>query len=767
MKKISQLKLNTKLLLYIISAIVVIYSAIFTFIGVRMGPVLQEGIESVADNNVARHANLFRSYLAEDMQVSRTLADAFETYLPLTPKERVERSIALLQKSFYKHQYFRAIYTSWERRYVDPNWTKPYGRIRISLGSPPKSETDNSNLRFDTLNSFGDDLNGLYYKNKIEHNDLLTEPYEDVYDGKKQTVATFSNPIVSNGQFLGAMGMDIPLKRFAEIINTSKKYYNSSVFLLSNKGVFVGSHREELVGKNINDIIKVDNIDLDKNISEGKIFSLYVDQPDDEYYVTFYPFSVMEGQDPWMVGVALPKSEMIKIMKRNFIALFGVSLLGLLILFFVIYFLSKGITGPITNITNMLRLLARGDIYKVEEININREDEIGEIIDSTNILVENLRKTAGFAKEIGEGQLEGDYEVISSDDVLGNSLINMRKSLLKANTEEENRRKEEEKQNWATIGYAKFGELLRNNTDNMETFTYNVISNLVKYTNSNQGALFLLNVDDDQDQYLTMSSCYAYDRKKYVDKRIELGSNLVGQCFLEGETIYMTDIPENYISITSGLGDANPNTLVIVPLKFNEKVFGVMELASFHNYEAYQIAFIEKLGESIASTISTVRINLQTVQLLEESKLKSEELAAQEEEMRQNMEELQTTQEESARRELDMNGVLAALNSSYIVLELDLDAVIININENAKNMMGFSNNDNLEGKNLRSLLKQDELEGFEDLWQTVINGESVSKQHTINRSGRNFIISESYTPIYNDMDEVYKILNIGVEIEES
>jgi PAS domain-containing protein len=129
------------------------------------------------------------------------------------------------------------------------------------------------------------------------------------------------------------------------------------------------------------------------------------------------------------------------------------------------------------------------------------------------------------------------------------------------------------------------------------------------------------------------------------------------------------------------------------------------------------------------------------------------------------MEELQTTQEESARRELDMNGILGALNSSYLVMELDLNAEIININENAKNLLNVTGS--AEGHNLRSFLKQEELDEFEKMWQTIIKGESVHKHHNIVRSGRSYIISESYTPIYNDMDEIYKILNLGVELENN
>jgi PAS domain S-box-containing protein len=157
---------------------------------------------------------------------------------------------------------------------------------------------------------------------------------------------------------------------------------------------------------------------------------------------------------------------------------------------------------------------------------------------------------------------------------------------------------------------------------------------------------------------------------------------------------------------------------------------------------------------------------MQTVKLLEDSKMKSEELASQEEEMRQNLEELQTTQEESARRELDMNGILEALNSSYIVIELDISGNIININENAKRLLDIAHN-NVEGQNLRSFLTNDELDDFETLWTTVISGETVSKQHKTIRGVNEFVISESYTPVYNDVGDIVKILNIGVEIKDN
>jgi transcriptional regulator with GAF, ATPase, and Fis domain len=144
---------------------------------------------------------------------------------------------------------------------------------------------------------------------------------------------------------------------------------------------------------------------------------------------------------------------------------------------------------------------------------------------------------------------------------------------------------------------------------------------------------------------------YAYERKKYLAKTVALGEGVLGQSALEKSLVYLKEIPINYVTITSGLGGAVPRSLVVVPLLLNDEVYGVIELASFKEFEAFEREFIQRIGESIASTVSTVRINDRTKTLLEELQQQTEEMKSQEEEMRQNMEELVATQEEMQRKE--------------------------------------------------------------------------------------------------------------------
>jgi transcriptional regulator with GAF, ATPase, and Fis domain len=211
-------------------------------------------------------------------------------------------------------------------------------------------------------------------------------------------------------------------------------------------------------------------------------------------------------------------------------------------------------------------------------------------------------------------------------------------------------KKEDEKRQWASNGIAKFSDILRTQYTNSQLMFDSIISNLVKYVGANQGGLFLMEGEKGEEQ-LRLVALYAYERKKYLAKTVALGEGVLGQSVLEKSLVYLKEIPINYVTITSGLGGAVPRSLVVVPLLLNDEVYGVIELASFKEFEAFEREFIQRIGESIASTVSTVRINDRTKTLLEELQQQTEEMKSQEEEMRQNMEELVATQEEMQRKE--------------------------------------------------------------------------------------------------------------------
>ena len=425
-------------------------------------------------------------------------------------------------------------------------------------------------------------------------------------------------------------------------------------------------------------------------------------------------------------------------------------------------FTTNSLVKPINSLKNIIIEMGMG-VLPSEQIKTGG-DEIGDMAYAVNSLVDGLKEISKFSLEIGNGNFHSQFTPLSKKDILGNALLIARDNLKKAQEDEKQRQKEDEERNWATRGLAKFSELLRYNNDNINNLSENLISHIVKYMGANQGGIFIMN-DDNADKFIELTACYAYERHKYKEKKINIGVGLVGRCVKENETIYMTDIPQNYINITSGLGEAPPTSLLLVPLNVNEITFGIIELASFQEFAPYQIEFLEKVGESIASTISSVKINMKTATLLKESQEQSEKLAQQEEEVRQNMEEMQATQEEAERKEAQTISILDAVDKSILKAELSLDAHIIEVNHKYVSTLSYKQAE-LIGKNIKTFISNDELPRFDNLWKKVLTGhiENVVAYRKT-KMGELKQLFISYTPVKDKTTkEITKVLFLAHDI---
>lgn len=377
------------------------------------------------------------------------------------------------------------------------------------------------------------------------------------------------------------------------------------------------------------------------------------------------------------------------------------------------------------------------------------------------------RKLYRFVEKLRAGEIDADYHAEETD-VLGKAIVNLRDNLKRSKIEEEARRKEDEQRNWIAEGLAKFGEILRADNDNIEELSYQIISNLVKYVEANQGGFYLIEDNDPGDIHLKLTACYAYERRKYADQRVDWGEGLIGACALEQETTLLTRIPSGYLNITSGLGHATPKCLLLVPLKVNDEVHGVLEIASFTVFEKYQVEFIEKVAESIASTISGVKINIRTAQLLKESRLQAEALASQEEQMRQNMEELQATQEEAARQAEKFISFTNSVNHTLIRAEYDVNGILLYANTKFLSKLEYSGNSEVEGKHISMFINKKDRGWFDEIWQSLAKGGKhfEGDMKHVTQSGKDLWTIATYTCVRNQYGGVEKILFLAIDTTE-
>lgn len=396
---------------------------------------------------------------------------------------------------------------------------------------------------------------------------------------------------------------------------------------------------------------------------------------------------------------------------------------------------------------------------------------------------------SNFVEAVSEGNFSMELVLAGDDGSLTAKLITMRDKL-KENAEGERKR------GWSTMGLAQIGDILRTNTSNTADLYDNIVKFLVKYTNSNQGGLFILNDDDQTQPYLELAACMAFERKKYLIKRVEPGEGLVGQCYLEGERVYLQEIPDEYIAITSGLGGSKPRSLLLVPMKLDNKNFGVIELATLKNgYEDFEIDLVEKLAESIASAISTVRVNHSTRILLERTQQQAEQMRSQEEEIRQNMEELEATQEEMQRKHKVMEAELFSFQKQADDLKIKekqitetqetLQTIIDNIpraifwkdknlrfagcNKIFAQIAGVSSYHDIIGKNDFDMTWSAQAEVYQKDDLEVINSKRAKldiEEVNVNNEGQEYWVLTSKVPIMNANGEVVAILGMFEDITD-
>ena len=176
-----------------------------------------------------------------------------------------------------------------------------------------------------------------------------------------------------------------------------------------------------------------------------------------------------------------------------------------------------------------------------------------------------------------------------------------------------------QEQDWLKSNLAKFTQMLQGQKD-LNTVTRRILSELAQVVNAQQGMFYIFEQDENMlNQHLKLFAAYAYDKEMIIQKEISLGEGLVGQCALEKERILLTNVPENYIKIKSGLGNSSPVNLIVLPVLFETEIKAVIELASFEPFNETHLDFLSQLTESIGIVLNTIETNSRTEELLEQS----------------------------------------------------------------------------------------------------------------------------------------------------
>lgn len=431
------------------------------------------------------------------------------------------------------------------------------------------------------------------------------------------------------------------------------------------------------------------------------------------------------------------------------------------------YFLMK----PVFVISHEIDKIAEGDLKNAGrragfQNLVGQKNETGRIAQRIWYLRNHLMQKVDFISKLSNGEYHTEFDLSGDKDMIGKALLEMKQSFANA-AEAENKRKEKDKQQQAlTEGQNAIAQILRSNTDNIEQLSYEVIQYIVSFLDVNQGAIFIKNDDDEQDVYLELTAAIAYGQKRILNKRMEMNEGITGRAIQEKRTVHLTEIPDEYIDISSGLGQAQPKVLLIVPLQFNEEIFGAVEIASFQPVASHQIQFVEEISGSIASSISSLKISIKTTRLLAASKQQADELAAKEEQMRENMDKLKTIQEESARKEAEAVGFVNSVNHSIIRADYNLEGNLLYANSKFLKKMEYTTFE-AEGKHVTEFLYDVDKDYFMRQWHRIEKGgrHIEEEMHMKTKQGGIWLLV-TYTPVRDVDNSITSILFLGIDIHD-
>ena len=386
-------------------------------------------------------------------------------------------------------------------------------------------------------------------------------------------------------------------------------------------------------------------------------------------------------------------------------------------------FMAGNLTNQVRGIAGVVTAVANGNLKR--KLEVEAQGEIAELADTINGMIETLaifaEQVTTVAREVGvEGKLGGQAsvpgaagtwkdltdnvnqlaarlttqvraiaevatavtkgdltrsiavealgEVAALKDNINEMIRNLRETTVKNN-----------EQDWLKTNMAKFSRMLQGQKDLLAVGKL-ILSELAPVVNAQQGVFYVMGATTEQ-PVLKLLASYAYKERKHLDNVFKLGEGLVGQCALEKEKIVINSAPADYIRITSGLGEAAPHNIIVIPVIFEGQVKAVMELASFDKFSPMHLTFLDQLTESIGIVVNTIEANSRTEDLLKQSQSLARELQSQQQELQltnqqlgekaqllahQNVEvERKNKEVEQARSALEEKAAQLALTSRY------------------------------------------------------------------------------------------------------
>jgi len=379
---------------------------------------------------------------------------------------------------------------------------------------------------------------------------------------------------------------------------------------------------------------------------------------------TFQQFTPLFGSAQTWILIKRTDKNIALVRVSQFTRNFVLMIIGLLLLVLVLTGqVTKMLINPLLQVNAQLKALAEGKLVE-KTIEYSQADEIGELITALWQVKNSIKNTISQANAIANGNYTHQVQMLSTQDQLGKALSNMTQILREATAQNT-------RQNWLKTGQTQLNDAM-SGEQHIAVLTQNIIRFLATYLSSQIGALYLsenATTTAATPGSLKMIASYAYTRRKHLANQFQLGEGLVGQAAWERQPILITQVPADYVQISSGLGETTPRYLLVMPFLYENQVKGVIELGSLQDMSELQLEFLKTVLPSIAIAIHTAQSRTQLQELLQQTQTQTQELQSQAEELQSQQEELRQANEELEERTKELERQQNEIQQKNIDLE--------------------------------------------------------------------------------------------------
>lgn len=435
------LKLKTRLILFILSSTFVVYLISFVIIIGRTKAVNYNDAINLSNAYAEKYANLSNVTLSAYLNTTKTITNIFENFVDLPEEDRRSTFANILRVTLEGNNEFLSVWSIWETNSIDQLDIKFKNKIGSTILGNFRYEYYKQGNQIKISEYIEQDsaqvLSGKLYSNlKQNKKDIIVDPYYYSYSRKTEDEVLITNivtPILVNGRFMGIVGIDFLLESFKSIIDNVSPFDDSYAILVSNNGTIIAHPNSNFIGKNLTETdLNNKNIgDLSYKISKGTPFNTEQTLSNGkDFIVSFHPIAVGKTETPWAFGIVVPKDQIMAKANMNFILSLVIGVFGLFLLTILIISIANNIINPLQHAVDLTQEIAEGKL-SVEINELNRKDEIG-------LLMLALSNMTTKIKAIISDIMKGSDEIHSASDQLNNSatFLSQSSSTLASSVEE-------------------------------------------------------------------------------------------------------------------------------------------------------------------------------------------------------------------------------------------------------------------------------------------------------------------------------------------